>query len=203
MKLRQLEMALEKLEGYHAPRAALEQYATPPSLAARLIYHALLHGDIAGCRVCDLGCGTGILACGAALLGASSVTGVDLDPAALAIAVKNARAAGVHVEFIGRRIDADLRDLGPFDTVVMNPPFGAQVRHADRPFIDAALMLAPVVWGIFNGGSRPFVAAYIEGRGEVTGSVSARLALERTFAFHRRERVEIPTEILRLERTRT
>jgi putative methylase len=179
----------------------LEQYATPPPLAARLIYHAMLHGDIAGCRVCDLGCGTGILACGAAILGASTVVGVDLDPAALAIARRNAGSAGVHVEFVERRIGADLGDLGIFDTVVMNPPFGAQKRHADRPFIEAALALAPVVWGIFNAGSRTFVASYIEGKGEVTDSVSARLALERTFAFHRRERVEIATEILRLQRT--
>ena len=48
MKLRQLEMTLQKLAGYAKPRPSLEQYMTPAPLAARLLYHALMKGDIAG-----------------------------------------------------------------------------------------------------------------------------------------------------------
>ena len=59
MKLKNLEMMLQRLAGFSRPQAALEQYQTPAPLAARLLYHALMKGDIEGKRVCDLGCGTG------------------------------------------------------------------------------------------------------------------------------------------------
>ena len=55
MKLKHLEMTLQRLRGYPHPRAALEQYQTPAPLAARLLYHALMKGDIEGKTVCDLG----------------------------------------------------------------------------------------------------------------------------------------------------
>ena len=90
MKLKHLEMTLQRMSGYHHPRAALEQYQTPAPLAARLLYHALMKGDIEGKTVFDLGCGTGVLAIGAALLGADCVKGVDSDPDAIEVANANA-----------------------------------------------------------------------------------------------------------------
>ena len=77
---------------------------------------------------------------------------------------------------------ADVKDpslssrAGTFDTVVMNPPFGAQKKHADRPFIDLALVLAPVTYGIFNAGSAPFVRTYTEGPGAFAALVTLRLS---------------------------
>jgi ribosomal protein L11 methyltransferase len=52
----------------------------------------VLHG---GERVLDYGCGSGILALAAALLGAREVAAVDLDPQALEATAANARANGV------------------------------------------------------------------------------------------------------------
>jgi len=72
--------------------------------------------------------------------------------------------------------------------------------HADRPFIDAAIAIAPVAYGIFNTGSTPFVSAYIAGRGSVAGQVSGTFTIKRTFAFHTRDVQEIPVEILKLVR---
>jgi putative methylase len=201
MKLRQLEIALQRCAGYTKPRAGLEQYQTPAPLAARLLYDAFLQGDIEGKTVCDLGSGTGILAIGAALLGASTVRGIEIDNDAIRIAQENARLLGADVEFINGNI-AIAQKTGPCDTVVMNPPFGAQKQnvHADRPFIDAALGIAPVTYGIFNTGSTPFVSAYIEGRAKVVGQVSGTFTIKRTFAFHTRDAQEIPVEILRIVR---
>ncbi|MDD1657036.1 MAG: METTL5 family protein [Methanomicrobiales archaeon] len=202
MRLRKLEMALERLEGFPAPSPALEQYRTPAVLAARLLHHAWSRGDIEGKEILDLGCGTGVLACGAMLLSARRAVGVDLDPAALATAEENARRLDVAVTFL----QADVTDLprigeaGPYDTVVMNPPFGAQKAHADRPFIDAALALAPVVYGIFNAGSRQFLASYVSGRAEITDRVEARFPLRRTFRFHQDDVREISVEIARMVR---
>ncbi|MGD0535188.1 MAG: METTL5 family protein [Methanoregula sp.] len=207
MKLRQLEMALQRCTGFEKPRAAWEQYQTPATLAARLLYDAYMNGDIKGKGVCDLGCGTGILAIGAALLGAKTVRAVDLDPKAVRTAGENAALLHADVEFVVADIDgADAGGLadriGPCDTVVMNPPFGAQKQkvHADRPFIDCALTIAPVTYGIFNTGSTPFVEAYIKGRGRVAGRVSGTFPIKRSFAFHTKDVQEIVVEILRLVR---
>ncbi|MDD4255049.1 MAG: METTL5 family protein [Methanofollis sp.] len=201
MRLRHLEMTLQKLSGFPAPKPALEQYATPATVAARLLHHAAGEGAIEGKRVLDLGCGTGMLACGASLIGAGEVVGVDVDMGAL-------RTAQANAALIGAEVDLVCGEIGPtfplkprtFDTAVMNPPFGAQKKHADRPFIDCALASADVVYGIFNAGSRPFIETYISGRGRITSAVEGSFTIPRTFAFHRRDRLDIPVEILRIER---
>jgi ribosomal protein L11 methyltransferase len=51
--------------------------------------------DLAGRTVVDYGCGSGILAIAAALLGAERVVAVDHDPQALAATADNARRNGV------------------------------------------------------------------------------------------------------------
>jgi putative methylase len=204
MKLKNLEMMLQRLNGFSHPRASLEQYQTPAPLAARLLFHALMKGDIEGKTVFDLGCGTGILAIGAYLLGAASVKGVEIDEKGIATARENAAKLEADVEFIL----ADVRDstiatkIGPCDTVVMNPPFGAQKVHADRPFIDLALHIAPVTYGIFNSGSIAFVKAYTNDRAEISEAVSGSFPIKRTFAFHTKNIQEIEVEILRLKQKR-
>lgn len=202
MKLKQLEMTLQRLRGFSRPRAALEQYQTPAPLAARLLYHALMKGDIEGKAVCDLGCGTGILAIGAALLGAAPVTGVDIDERALAVARENAYLLGVDITFLATDLrEGGCRDrIGACDTVVMNPPFGAQKAHADRPFIDCAIAAAGVTYSIFNAGSIPFVEAYTAQKAEITEKIGGAFPIKHTFAFHTKDVQEIGVEILRLKR---
>lgn len=202
MKLKHLEMALQRIAGYHHPRAALEQYQTPAPLAARLLYHALMKGDIEGKIVCDLGCGTGMLAIGAALLGADCVKGIDSDTKAIEGANANAVLLDARVEFmVGDVRDATLPDrLGSCDTVIMNPPFGAQKAHADRPFIDLALAVAPVTYSIFNAGSTQFIETYTAKRARIDERVGGVFPIKRTFSFHTRDVQEIEVEILRLIR---
>lgn len=48
-----------------------------------------------GCRVIDFGCGSGVLAIAALLLGAEQAWGVDIDPQALSATRENARQNGV------------------------------------------------------------------------------------------------------------
>ncbi|HOB65182.1 50S ribosomal protein L11 methyltransferase [Ottowia sp.] len=66
-------------------------------------------------RVLDYGCGSGILAIGAALHGAARVDAVDIDPAAVQSTRDNAAANGVH-------LTAGLPDRahGAYDTVLAN-----------------------------------------------------------------------------------
>jgi putative methylase len=202
MKLNQLERILENVEGFSDPSPLLEQYQTPAALAARLLFHAALKGDIEGRRVCDLGCGTGVLAIGAVLLGAREVVAVDIDTRSLQTARENASRARADLLLL----QADIKDpetpyrIGNCDTVVMNPPFGAQQLHADRPFIDAALTIAPVVYGIFNAGSRSFISSYLAGRGAIGEVIGGLLPIRRTFSFHRDDVREIPVEIIVIRR---
>lgn len=67
-------------------------------------------------RVLDLGTGSGILAIGAAMLGAQA-TGVDIDPAVIPQAAENAALNGVAPTFeVGSLGDVE----GPFDILVAN-----------------------------------------------------------------------------------
>ena len=202
MKLRRLEMLLEKVKGFENPSPEREQYQTPPMLAARLLYTAFLAGDIAGLRVLELGSGTGILGIGAALLGAAEVIGVEIDAGAITLAKQNARTLGVDLTFI----EADLSKINqetvipPADTVIMNPPFGAQREHADRPFIDLAISRAEVIYGIFNKGSEQFIRQYTSERADITAIIAAEFSIPRTFFFHTDDRRDIPVEIIVLKR---
>ena len=68
----------------------LEQYPTNASLTAAVVFSALQNGDLGpGLSALDLGCGTGMLAIGCALVECDYVLGVDCDDEALAVATQN------------------------------------------------------------------------------------------------------------------
>jgi putative methylase len=184
-----LEISLQKRPKFPKPDPSLEQYLTPAPLAAEILYWALAEGDIQGRSVLDLGCGTGIFAVGAKLLGADISVGVDIDHGALNAARVFARNACAHVEFI--RADAKLlpfKSKKKFDTVVMNPPFGSQRRHADRPFVEAAASLARVVYSIHLAETEPFARLLYEKLGASdTSSKTYKFEIPHTYQFHRRE----------------
>lgn len=62
---------LQTVSGFPEPDYRLEQYPTPPELAAEMLFaiHASFD-DIEDKRIADVGCGPGMLGIGAALLGA-------------------------------------------------------------------------------------------------------------------------------------
>lgn len=57
-------------------------------------------GDIEGRNVLDLGCGTGMLGIAAGILGAATVTGLDVDSGALRTAAENADDMGVDMDLV-------------------------------------------------------------------------------------------------------
>jgi len=181
----QLERILQSLEPVKTPSPSTEQYPTPAAIAAEVIQFALGRGDIAGRSVVDLGCGNGVLAIAAKLSGGSRVLGVDADQGSIEVSRRNGQRAEVGVEWIL----SDVSSLHePFDTVVMNPPFGAQTRHADRPFIDAALAVGRVVYTFLNAPSEDFVRRRIEATGgRVTDRLEYGFPIPRMFPFHRQE----------------
>ena len=80
---RRLAQELAVVAGFEDPRAPLEQYHTPPDLAAHIVHVADLQDDIQGRTVFDLGCGTGMRSLGAALRSPNRAVGIDIDPAPL------------------------------------------------------------------------------------------------------------------------
>ena len=100
MKLRDLVAELENVKTWEKPRVELEQYPTPPEIAAHMLMMADAEGDVEDALVADLGCGGCILGIAAALLGAGHVMGVDIDPAVLSVAAQNADEAEVSVDLV-------------------------------------------------------------------------------------------------------
>jgi len=176
-----------------SPRADLEQVATPPEAAAELLFAAVRWDGLEGRSVLDLGSGTGRLAIGAALLGAGPVVGLEVDPDLVEVAREAARAAGVRVTF-------EAGDVASFDrrgeVVVMNPPFGAQRRHADRPFWERALSLARrSVHAFALADSRTFIARRAVARdAHVLETQPVAWDLPRTFAHHTQRRVALAVD---------
>jgi putative methylase len=193
MKHSELIRALARLKGFRDPSAKREQVTTPPEAAAALLEDALSRGDLEGRTVLDLGSGTGVLAIGAALLGAAGVTGVEEDATAIEVARQNATLAGVSVEFVHAPVESYSQ---PADTVLMNPPFGAQQRHADRPFWDAAFRLARRrVHAFALAPSRTFIArSAVARRATVEATAPVPWDLPSTFPHHRKRSVELPVD---------
>lgn len=204
-------MALEKAEGFESPNVNLEQYKTPAVVAAPFLHLAFMSGDIGGKTVYDLGCGTGILSIGAAILGASKVIGFDVDEAAVLGAEKNAALMSAEipetdiaflvsdVSDIPEKIESG--ELERADTVLMNPPFGAQEKGNDRPFLEAAVASGGVVYSIHNKGSRAFIEKFIK-PAVVTDCFITDFPIRKTFDFHKKEVQSVDVEIYRIESRR-
>jgi predicted RNA methylase len=120
------------------------------------------YGELEGQCVVDLGCGTGMLSIGAALLGASHVVGLDIDAEALETAVENVcefgdededgEGEGLPIDFILSDIPGLLGQEGEgpspllsrlrADVVLMNPPFGTKKhKGVDMEFLRAAFQV--------------------------------------------------------------
>ncbi len=199
-----LERMLQQVGSHPSPKASLEQYTIPVDVASEILFlAAYVHEDIAGKTVADLGCGTGRLAIGAILLGARLSVGVDIEKAAVRVAKDRAREFGLR-----ERTDwvvGDINVLHPrFDTVLQNPPFGVQKRHADRVFLIKALELGSIVYSLHKGGesNSVFIKSLIERRGaRVTSMHRMKLNIPRLFKFHSKLRYEVDVDLYRIETT--
>ncbi|MCQ4334408.1 METTL5 family protein [Natronomonas sp. F2-12] len=201
---RRLAQELAVVAGFEDPRAPLEQYHTPPDLAAHIVHVADLRGDIEGRTVLDLGCGTGMLALGAALRGPEQVVGLDIDPAPLSTAQENERRVGAMTEVAWARGDATVAPFSPDRTVtvLMNPPFGAQSGNEgiDRAFLETAAEVAAVSYSVHNAGSASFVESFAgDNKGTVTDAFAAEFELPKQFDHHTTESRSIDTEVFRIE----
>lgn len=88
--------------------------------STRLALLALQDLDLHDCHLLDVGCGSGILAVAAAMLGARSAEGVDVEPGALRALTDNAARNGVGDRCAATRSDVSDVVGRSFDVVVAN-----------------------------------------------------------------------------------
>ena len=198
MKKRELEMMLQKIAPLAEPRADLEQYSTPAYLAADVLFTAYSLGDIQGKTVIDLGCGNGIFSIGSSLLGAKRVVGVDVDPKALDAARVNSENMGVEIDLV----ESDIASFqGRGDTVIQNPPFGAQRKGADRPFIKKAIECAETVYSLHMEETVPFLQREVSELGaHVEYRKSYKFNIPHMFGFHKKEKKSVDIVLLLIRR---
>jgi putative methylase len=162
MKKKDLEIILQKLPPNPAPMVKLEQYITPATIAADIMFNAYTDEDIMDKTILDLGCGTGTFAIAAKLLGATKVMGVDVDGTALVIGEGYAKALSLEISFMEHDVGGltdDILSSTPIDTVIQNPPFGAQksARGADRVFLEKAHEFGKTIYSLHLSKTEKFV----------------------------------------------
>ena len=196
MRKRDLEIRLQSVRNFADPDPALEQYMTPATMAADILFTAYSNGDVEGMKVLDLGCGTGIFSIGAWLLGAGMVVGYDVSESALEVARANAESFGAEVEF--RK--SDVRDVEEgADTVFMNPPFGCQNRNADRAFLEKAMSCAECVYSIHMAETLDFVEGFCAERGRsVTWRKTYKYEIPHTFSFHKKAKMSVDVAVVNI-----
>ncbi|MFW9956089.1 MAG: METTL5 family protein [Candidatus Thorarchaeota archaeon] len=197
---------MERLDEYDHSSYKLESYPTPANIAATILYAAEVeHNDVNGKVVCDLGCGDGVFAHGAALLGARRVIGVDLHHKALKVARRNSSLLGTE-----NKVDLVLGDVNSptlrraIDTVLSNPPFGVKKRGADLEFLGTAISIAKVVYSIHlagpDGKNRAFLSSKIEELGgSVTQVETFQFPIKPIYERHQKQRHLINVDLYRIE----
>ena len=174
---------IQKVPDFIEAKPQLEQYMTPVDIATFMLLNAFAEGDFKQ-EVVDFGCGTGRLAIGAAFLGAK-VSAIDIDNETISIGKKYAEKKDLAIKWMEMPIQNWNRKI---DTVIMNPPFGAQRPGADREFIQKALEVARKVWTIHLADSSKFIDRFVEdNNGKIVACWEMEMELKRTMKHHSRE----------------
>lgn len=196
-KKKHLEIAIQKVPKHPNPKVDLEQYSTPATIAADLLWNAYSLGDIADKKVMDLGCGTGIFAIASKLLGAASAIGVDIDKDSTDLA----SCYCGDVDFICSDI-CDLENDFDVDTIFQNPPFGSQKnakKGADLKFISKAVELSPkVLYSFHMASTEEFLISYFEKNDlEITHIFRYNFPIPKIYEFHTRESANVEVIVIR------
>ena len=196
-KKKHLEMAIQKVPKHPNPKVDLEQYSTPATIVADLLWNAYSLGDIANKKVMDLGCGTGIFAIASKFLGAASAIGVDIDKDSIDLASSYCG----DVDFICSDI-CDLENDFDVDTIFQNPPFGSQKnakKGADLKFISKAIELSPkVLYSFHMASTEEFLISYFEKNDlEITHIFRYNFPIPKIYEFHTRESANVEVIVIR------
>jgi len=198
MKKKQLEMLLQQTPAFPKPQPSLEQYQTPATIAADILFFAYQNHDILQKNIVDLGCGTGIFSFGAAVLGAKSVLGIDIDGDSILLAKDFARNHKLDISFLVQDVSLSYFSA---DTVIMNPPFGAQKNnvHADQLFLRKAIKHASVIYSLHLTKTISYVEKIIDHcDGKIDEVFEVPFPLKAQFDFHKKFIETVSVSCLRI-----
>jgi predicted RNA methylase len=200
---KQLEMLLQQVESFQEPKPELEQYPiTPQGASMILTVIANTYNDIQDKILADLGCGTGMLAIGAALLGAKEVIGVDIDQRQLEIATKNAQKLNLINKI--RWIKSDIQNFSlKVDVIIQNPPFGVQrADHGmDVVFLKKALECAKIIYSLHKSGEKThlYLRKTIQNQNAILDTiVPLQINLPHLYTFHRKKNYPVQIDLYRI-----
>jgi ribosomal protein L11 methyltransferase len=154
-----------------APAPGMLDVVIDPGMAFGTGQHATTRGcldlltDRPGGALIDVGCGSGVLAIAARLLGYDPVTAVDNDPLAVEATAANARANGV--DLLVALCDADVQELPPAETLVANILATPVAALAER-------LASPPPEQVVLSGFRPAAAGRVVGAWRSAGYVPRR-----------------------------
>lgn len=211
MKLKELEMMLQSIDGFESPKITLEQYETGHHIGARMLFTMNSFEDILGKSIVDLGTGCGRLGLGCAYLGASYVLGIDVDTIALEQCSANYDCLNedqdlCNLDLLCANLALDglwSRFEKSFDVAVMNPPFGTKHNKGiDMVFLKRAIdMSTDAVYSLHKSSTREFILRKAQSWGVKKAEVLAELRydLPRTYKFHSKDSKDIKVDFYRFE----
>jgi len=204
IKRKDLEIFLQNLERIQKLDIRFEQYPTPSRVAANLLWIAGIENeDLFQKNILDLGSGSGILAIGAAFLGAKNVFGIEIDRNAIEVAKRNCEI--VELSNICNWICSDVRSLQlrKIHTTIMNPPFGMRKEGftRDRDFLQKAFEISKVIYSIssYNEKTRIFFNKYCKENGaEIDKVIKMDFDIPWSYDFHKKSKHIIQVDLYRI-----
>lgn len=200
IRQKHMEMIFSSLSPHPRPKLRFETYTLDSKSASYILSIAgHTYEDVTAKRVVDLGCGTGILAIGAALMGAKYTVGVDIDRDGIRVAKENASRLGVDVNYVTGDIEVIHNS---FDTTLMNPPFGSWSRGADVKFLKKALGISTITYSLHK--RTPTIRRFLKNKISSFGKIVDRIfeleiSLPRTFSFHKKKRYLVEVDLYRIK----
>ncbi|MFX1298978.1 MAG: METTL5 family protein [Promethearchaeota archaeon] len=201
---KKLEMLLQNLQMFIDPKPDLEQYPiTPRGASLILSIISNTYNDIQNKTIADLGCGTGILAIGAALLGAKQVIGVDIDPKQLEIATQNAKQLNLTNKI--KWLELNIQNFSTkVDVVIQNPPFGVQQkdRGMDIIFLKKAIEIANIIYTVHKSGKKNqlYLQNIIQSQNALVDAIiPIQIFIPHLFNFHKKKQYAVEIDLYRIK----
>jgi putative methylase len=197
-------IVLSKLEQNCEQEVGLEQYTTPSEIAAELLWGANMKNDLANKTVGDLGCGNGVLGIGAMLLGAQKVVFVEKSETSMKICKSNVKKIKEEFENLGKceYILGDVEKVREkVDVVVMNPPFGTKIKHADKEFLEIAFRIAGIVYSIHKFSTRKFIEKISQDKKlRITDEKRFDFPIKKSKRYHKKNIFKVDVAVWRFEK---
>ena len=205
-----LGIVLSELKDFEKHDLKLEQYSTPPEIAADLLWTAYMNRDIDDKIILDAACGPGYLGIGALILGAKRVFFVDKSKEAVEILKQNLRFIddkyNLGVGGRSRIILEDIANAGRFiddkiDVVLQNPPFGTKEKHIDRLFLEKAFSICNIIYSFHKTATKQFVEAIARDYGfRITNIWRYDFRIKHMHKFHEKKKYIVDVTVFRLEK---